>query len=136
MVGRETARRLADTTTAVYNYAHGLALSVGIVIADTKLEFGFIDGRLTAIDELLTPDSSRFWDAEGYEPGKSQPNFDKQFVRTGSTRRAGTTSLPPEASCRRCREDPRTVSRGVQEADRPGPLLEPAFALPYVRVPR
>ena len=81
MVGRETARDLADTTTAVYNYAHDLALSVGIVIADTKLEFGFIDGRLTAIDELLTPDSSRFWDAEGYEPGKSLPNFDKQYVR-------------------------------------------------------
>ena len=81
MVGRETARRLADTTMAVYSYAHDLALAEGIVIADTKLEFGFIDGRLTAIDELLTPDSSRFWDAEGYEPGKSQPNFDKQFVR-------------------------------------------------------
>ena len=51
------------------------------MIADTKMEFGFIDGELSLIDELLTPDSSRFWDAEGYEPGKSLPNFDKQFVR-------------------------------------------------------
>ena len=50
-------------------------------MADTKMEFGTIDGKLTLIDELLTPDSSRFWDTAGYAPGKSQPNFDKQFVR-------------------------------------------------------
>ena len=81
MVGLETARRLADTTAAVYGFAHDLALEKGIVIADTKMEFGLIDGRLALIDELLTPDSSRFWDASGYEPGRSQPNFDKQFVR-------------------------------------------------------
>ena len=81
MVGTEVATRLADTTVAVYNFAHDLALEKGIIIADTKMEFGFIDGELTLIDELLTPDSSRFWDAEGYAPGKSQPNFDKQFVR-------------------------------------------------------
>ncbi len=57
------------------------ALERGIIIADTKMEFGMIEGSLYLIDELLTPDSSRFWDAEGYAPGKSQPNFDKQFVR-------------------------------------------------------
>jgi phosphoribosylaminoimidazole-succinocarboxamide synthase len=81
MVGVETAAALAETTKSVYDFAHDLALTKGIIIADTKLEFGTIDGNLTLIDELLTPDSSRFWDQIGYAPGKSQPNFDKQFVR-------------------------------------------------------
>ena len=81
MVGDDTADRLRDLTTAVYNSAHDFAMEKGILIADTKMEFGFIDGELTLIDELLTPDSSRFWDMSGYGPGKSQPNFDKQFVR-------------------------------------------------------
>ena len=81
MVGVETAKLLEETTAKVYMAAHKIALEKGIVIADTKMEFGFIDGKLTLIDELLTPDSSRFWDASGYAPGKSQPNFDKQFVR-------------------------------------------------------
>ena len=81
MVGSDTAESLSETSKAVYNFAHDLALEKGIIIADTKMEFGFIDGRLALIDELLTPDSSRFWDASGYAPGKSQPNFDKQFVR-------------------------------------------------------
>ena len=81
MVGRDTTRRLEDVSIQVYSFARDQALEAGIVIADTKMEFGFIDGELSLIDELLTPDSSRFWDAEGYEPGKSQPNFDKQFVR-------------------------------------------------------
>jgi phosphoribosylaminoimidazole-succinocarboxamide synthase len=81
MVGVETAAALAETTKSVYVFAHDLALTKGIIIADTKLEFGTIDGNLTLIDELLTPDSSRFWDQIGYAPGKSQPNFDKQFVR-------------------------------------------------------
>jgi len=81
MLGRDVAERLADMTKAVYSFAHDIALQKGIIIADTKMEFGYIDGRLTLIDELLTPDSSRFWDASGYSPGKSQPNFDKQFVR-------------------------------------------------------
>ena len=81
MVGAELTGRLAETTKAVYNFAHDLALDKGIIIADTKMEFGTIDGVLILIDELLTPDSSRFWDASGYSPGKSQPNFDKQFVR-------------------------------------------------------
>ena len=81
MVGQEMAERLRDTTMEVYSYARDYALDRGIIIADTKMEFGTIDGELILIDELLTPDSSRFWDAEGYEPGKSQPNYDKQFVR-------------------------------------------------------
>ena len=81
LVGHDMASMLADKTKEVYEFARKLALSSGIIIADTKMEFGLIDGELTLIDELLTPDSSRFWDAEGYAPGKSQPNFDKQFVR-------------------------------------------------------
>ena len=81
MVGEDVAARLAETSIAVYERAHEIALQKGIIIADTKMEFGFIAGELTLIDELLTPDSSRFWDAAGYAPGRSQPNFDKQFVR-------------------------------------------------------
>ena len=81
MVGADTAARLRDTSIDVFNFAHDFAIERGIILADTKMEFGFIDGELSLIDELLTPDSSRFWDAEGYAPGKSQPNFDKQFVR-------------------------------------------------------
>ena len=81
MVGSELTRELADCSVRVYEFARDLALERGILIADTKMEFGMIDGVLTLIDELLTPDSSRFWDAEGYAPGSSQPNYDKQFVR-------------------------------------------------------
>ena len=81
LVGKDEAAWLASTTVKVYNAAHDIALSKGIIIADTKMEFGYIDGELSLIDELLTPDSSRFWDAKGYAPGRSQPNFDKQFVR-------------------------------------------------------
>ena len=81
MVGMETAVRLRDTSIEVFNFAHDFALGQGIILADTKMEFGFIDGHLSLIDELLTPDSSRFWDVQGYAPGKSQPNFDKQYVR-------------------------------------------------------
>ena len=81
MVGQEMAERLRDTTIEVYEYARDYARERGIILADTKLEFGTVDGELILIDEALTPDSSRFWDADGYEPGKSQPNYDKQFVR-------------------------------------------------------
>ncbi len=81
MVGTEETRLLADKTAEVYEFGRAMAEKRGIVIADTKMEFGVIDGRISLIDELLTPDSSRFWDAEGYAPGHSQPNFDKQFVR-------------------------------------------------------
>ncbi|MCH8061638.1 MAG: phosphoribosylaminoimidazolesuccinocarboxamide synthase [Chloroflexi bacterium] len=81
MVGKELTQRLAETSINIYSFARDLAQTKGIIIADTKFEFGLIDGRLTLIDELLTPDSSRFWDASGYAPGKSQPNYDKQYVR-------------------------------------------------------
>ncbi len=81
MVGAARARELEEQTIAVYSYARDYAAQRGIIIADTKMEFGVLDGRLILIDELLTPDSSRFWDAATYSPGQSQPNYDKQFVR-------------------------------------------------------
>ncbi|CAI8011076.1 Phosphoribosylaminoimidazole-succinocarboxamide synthase [Geodia barretti] len=81
MVGAEMAVRLEETSKAVFGFADDFAREQGIILADTKMEFGVLDGELILIDELLTPDSSRFWDAEGYNPGRSQPNFDKQFVR-------------------------------------------------------
>ncbi len=81
MVGADMARQLEETSIAVFKWAHDYARERDIILADTKMEFGIIDGELTLIDELLTPDSSRFWDVNGYAPGKSQPNYDKQFVR-------------------------------------------------------
>ena len=81
MVGQERARELEEKSLAIYNFAHQYAREHGIIIADTKMEFGVLDGQIILIDELLTPDSSRFWEASQYNPGQSQPNYDKQFVR-------------------------------------------------------
>ena len=81
LVGKELTAQLAEASIAVYAAARDYALDKGIIIADTKFEFGVIDGKVSLIDEVLTPDSSRFWDMDGYAPGKSQPNYDKQFVR-------------------------------------------------------
>ena len=81
MVGAELAGNLRDLSFAVFQHAHDVAAERGIIIADTKFEFGMRDGDIILIDEVLTPDSSRFWDAALYNPGRSQPNFDKQFVR-------------------------------------------------------
>ena len=80
--GEEYAAKLRDCTIALYKKCADYALSRGIIIADTKFEFGLDeDGNVILGDEMLTPDSSRFWPLEGYEPGKGQPSFDKQFVR-------------------------------------------------------
>jgi len=81
MVGADIANQLRDKTIEIFNFGREFAETKGIILADTKFEFGLIDDELILIDELLTPDSSRFWDAEGYAPGKSQPSYDKQFVR-------------------------------------------------------
>ena len=81
IVGEDTASQLRDLSLEIYTAAAGYAATRGIIIADTKFEFGFIDGQITLIDECLTPDSSRFWPAESYEEGKVQPSYDKQFVR-------------------------------------------------------
>lgn len=80
--GADYAQQIKDCTLALYKKCAEYALSKGIIIADTKVEFGLDeDGRVVLGDEMLTPDSSRFWPLEGYEPGKSQPSYDKQFVR-------------------------------------------------------
>ena len=81
MVGSDTAERLRELSLEIYTAARAFAEQRDIIIADTKFEFGFIDGELTLIDELLTPDSSRFWPADQYQSGISPPSFDKQFVR-------------------------------------------------------
>ena len=80
-IGQDAANQLRDKSLAIYSAAREHAATRGIIIADTKFEFGVIDGKVTLVDEVLTPDSSRFWPADTYEPGKSQPSFDKQFVR-------------------------------------------------------
>ena len=80
-IGAELAGKLRDLTLAIYKKAADYALTRGIIIADTKFEFGIIDGRVTLADEVLTPDSSRFWPKETYAPGGAQPSYDKQYVR-------------------------------------------------------
>ncbi|MCX6344013.1 MAG: phosphoribosylaminoimidazolesuccinocarboxamide synthase [Armatimonadetes bacterium] len=81
IVGDDLGRQLESASLAVYKRASDYAAERGIIICDTKFEFGLFEGILILIDEALTPDSSRFWDADIYEPGKSQPSYDKQFVR-------------------------------------------------------
>ncbi len=80
-VGAETAVQLRQTTLAVYGRARDIARDRGIILADTKFEFGYEGDTLVLADEVLTPDSSRFWPADLWEPGHAQPSFDKQFVR-------------------------------------------------------
>ncbi|HEY0972406.1 MAG TPA: phosphoribosylaminoimidazolesuccinocarboxamide synthase [Gemmatimonadales bacterium] len=113
LVGAELSSELERLSRRVYAFGRAVALERGIVIADTKFEFGIADGRLILADEVLTPDSSRFWPAGGYEPGRAQPSFDKQPLRDwlDAERAAGRwngeapgPTLPPEvvdATCRR-----------------------------------
>ena len=81
IVGPEIAEQVRSLSIAIYKFAREYARSRGIIIADTKFEFGVFEGGLLLIDEVLTPDSSRFWPADQYQPGRSQPSYDKQFVR-------------------------------------------------------
>lgn len=88
-------------TLALYRAGARRAEEVGLILADTKFEFGVIDGQVALIDEVLTPDSSRFWDASVYEPGQSPPSFDKQYVRdfvaaSGWNKEPPPPTLPPE----------------------------------------
>lgn len=80
-IGKELAEKLRDTSIALYNKASKHAESKGLILADTKFEFGILDGKLVVADEMFTPDSSRFWAMDEYTPGKPQKSFDKQFVR-------------------------------------------------------
>ena len=94
IVGEENLRQLKTMTLTLYSRAVEYAMKRGIIICDTKFEFGVIDGRISIIDEMLTPDSSRFWPADKYVPGKPQPSFDKQFVRD-YLERLGWNKQPP-----------------------------------------
>ena len=95
MLGEKDAAALRDASLKVYQTAADYAAQRGIIIADTKFEFGLVDGRLTLADEVITPDSSRFWPQDEYEPGKSQSSFDKQFVRDWLNANWDRTGNPP-----------------------------------------
>lgn len=101
LVGPDMASQLAESSIAIYRHALNFALKKGFIIADTKFEFGLTDGHLTIIDEMLTPDSSRFWDINTYKQGRPQDSFDKQPVRdwlsrTGWNKMPPAPELPPE----------------------------------------
>jgi phosphoribosylaminoimidazole-succinocarboxamide synthase len=81
LVGEGLAERLKELTLSLYELGAELTAKRGVLLADTKFEFGFVDGEITLCDEVMTPDSSRFWPADGYHPGGAQPSFDKQYVR-------------------------------------------------------
>jgi phosphoribosylaminoimidazole-succinocarboxamide synthase len=105
LVGADLTSRLRDLTLALYRRARDHARERGILLADTKFEFGFVDGELTLADEVLTPDSSRFWPADRYTPGRGQPSLDKQYVRdwlegAGWDRRPPAPGLPDEVVAR------------------------------------
>jgi phosphoribosylaminoimidazole-succinocarboxamide synthase len=112
---------LEQKSLLIYGYARDYARTRGIIIADTKFEFGFIDGQLVLIDELLTPDSSRFWDVSQYKVGYPQPSFDKQFVRdwlsaSGWNKEPPAPMLPPEViegTSKRYREVYNRLTGGV-----------------------
>ncbi|MGN0960285.1 MAG: phosphoribosylaminoimidazolesuccinocarboxamide synthase, partial [Coriobacteriales bacterium] len=95
LMGVEDATALRDASIKVYTTAADYAATKGIIIADTKFEWGSVDGKLTLADEVLTPDSSRFWPADEYEPGRSQASFDKQFVRDWLDANWDRTGNPP-----------------------------------------
>jgi phosphoribosylaminoimidazole-succinocarboxamide synthase len=108
IVGQDLTELLRSTTLDIYRFAEKFARQRGIIIADTKLEFGMVNEQLTLIDEVLTPDSSRFWDAELYNPGTSQPSFDKQIVRdwltsSGWDREPPAPRLPLDVAARTAR---------------------------------
>jgi phosphoribosylaminoimidazole-succinocarboxamide synthase len=101
LVGVDVARQLEERSIALYAEGARRAEGVGLILADTKFEFGWIDGELAVIDEVLTPDSSRFWDGERYAPGSSPASFDKQFVRdfvaaSGWNKEPPAPTLPQE----------------------------------------
>ncbi len=94
-VGETLSLRLKEESLRIYKAASELALSRGIIIADTKFEFGHVGDELVLIDEVLTPDSSRFWAADSYQPGHAQPSFDKQFVREWLSQCGWDKASPP-----------------------------------------
>lgn len=95
LVGKDLAAQLREASLSIYTKASEYAASQGVIIADTKFEFGFVRGQLTLIDECLTPDSSRFWPADTYQPGHVQPSYDKQYVRDWLSAHWDMTGEPP-----------------------------------------
>ena len=100
-LGHKLALQLRETSLQIYSSACEYAAQRGIIIADTKFEFGMVDDELVLIDEALTPDSSRFWSADDYQPGRAQASFDKQFVREwlsqcGWDKQSDPPPLPPD----------------------------------------
>lgn len=112
LVGDRVAQQLRNASLKIYVAAADYAATRGVIIADTKFEFGYVDGRLTLIDECLTPDSSRFWPVAGYEPGKVQPSYDKQYVRDWLRANWDMTGEPPHLP----QEVVEGTSRRYQEA--------------------
>jgi phosphoribosylaminoimidazole-succinocarboxamide synthase len=103
IVGHGLAERLRELTLTLYQRGAALAAARGVILADTKFEFGFAGGQITLCDEVMTPDSSRFWPADGYMPGGPQPSFDKQYVRdwldqSGWDHEPPAPDLPPEVA--------------------------------------
>ena len=101
LIGQDAARHIEQLSLTLYNWAHDYALKRGIIIADTKFEFGMVDSKIVVIDEVLTPDSSRFWPKNQYKPGASQASFDKQIVRdwltsSGWNKEPPAPHLPPD----------------------------------------
>ena len=97
LIGPDAARQVEQTALAIYEKGRAYAAERGIIVADTKFEFGFVDGKIHLIDEVLTPDSSRFWAADKYEPGHGQPSFDKQYLRDWLKRQPWNMQPPPPA---------------------------------------
>lgn len=95
LLGEDTARLAEKTSLAIYEAGRAYASGRGIIVADTKFEFGFIDGSLHLIDEVLTPDSSRFWPADQYKAGQGQPSFDKQYLRDWLKKQPWNMQPPP-----------------------------------------
>ncbi len=94
ILGKDTAEKLRNLSLEIYNRGAALALEKGIIIADTKFEFGLLDGEIILIDEILTPDSSRFWPLDDYAPGRGQKSFDKQTVRDWLTNSGWDKTAP------------------------------------------
>ncbi|MBZ2170987.1 phosphoribosylaminoimidazolesuccinocarboxamide synthase [Nitratidesulfovibrio sp. SRB-5] len=97
LLGDDLAARVQELAIAIFSQGREYAEGRGIIIADTKFEFGLVDGEVILIDEVLTPDSSRFWPAEGYAPGKGQPSFDKQYLRDWLASQPWDKTPPPPA---------------------------------------
>ena len=116
LIGGELAERVRSLSIRIYEESAAYARERGIIIADTKFEFGLLGDELILIDEVLTPDSSRFWPVEGYEPGRAQPSFDKQYVRdwlveAGWDKNPPAPELPPDVVAKTAEKYGEALSR-------------------------